>query len=340
MTQPRSPFHEDADEQAAVWWLRYRAGDADLQSSEPGSFGAWLAADSRNGEAWDAVLRTGQALDDLPRTQIDALRPKAVPELATTAAPAAAAPKSPARRAFLGQAVAAGVAAAAVGGASWWTMDARQRELLFAQSQSTQRGQLKTVSLPDGSQLRLDTDTQLSIALYRNRREVAVLRGQAMFDVAHDAARPFQVLADAVKITVVGTQFLVRNLKDMVSVEVEQGQVRVEAPSGEPASVLLSAGDSVRAVQGRLQQMTRVAGAIAPWRSGRLAFDDVPLGEALEEFVRYVDLQTFIQDPAVAAMRVTGSFEIARADGFVSALPQVLPVRLNRRNGITQIERR
>ena len=202
----------------------------------------------------------------------------------------------------------------------------------FAQAFAAPQGQQTQVQLPDGSLLRLDTDTQLDVALYAQRREVRLAQGQAMFQVQGDAARPFDVLAGPVRITVVGTRFAVRYTPGMagydgVRVAVEEGRVRVAAPGAAP--VLLKAGQQVVTdAAGTLGPVAAVPpSGVAPWRAHRVSFDDTPLAQALAELGRYGPTGITLQDPQLGALRLTGTFDPRHLDNFVRALPRVLPVR-------------
>jgi transmembrane sensor len=203
----------------------------------------------------------------------------------------------------------------------------------FAQAFAAPQGQQTQVQLPDGSLLRLDTSTQLNVALYAQRREVRLAQGQAMFQVQGDAARPFDVLAGPVRITVVGTRFAVRYTPGMagydgVRVAVEEGRVQVAAPGAAP--VLLKAGQQVVTdAAGTLGPVVAVPpSGIAPWRAHRVSFDDTPLSQALAELGRYGPTGITLQDPQLGALRLTGTFDPRHLDNFVRALPRVLPVRV------------
>jgi transmembrane sensor len=232
--------------------------------------------------------------------------------------------------------------------------------------------QLKA-SLPDaaqqsaapGSVLQLDTATQIQVRLYRDRREVHLQSGQAMFAVHSDPQRPLHVVAGALHITVVGTRFSVRHTgtgldAGQTVVAVEEGRVRVErrrpgadstdgteapqdlaASTGAPADhpVELTAGQAVVAdAQGRIGPVATLAtNAIAPWRDGRLSFDQTPLAQAIAEFERYGRTGLVVRDPAVAALPVGGSYSLQQWRRFAETLPQVLPVRLVRRGEVTEV---
>ncbi|PZQ00240.1 FecR family protein [Pseudorhodoferax sp. Leaf265] len=346
------------DVAAATWAARRRngldaRGDAELQ--------AWLAADPRHADALADMDETFGAVGQLPPDEVASLR------AALPARPALAAP--PPRQSLravmpwwtgwgrgLPQAAIATVLALAVGG-GWLGWDRWQRQPTFVQAFATERGQQRSVALPDAasgaSALQLDTATHLEARLYRDRREVHLADGQAMFSIHADPARPFHVLAGPLRITVVGTRFSVRHTSSGVDagktvVSVEEGQVRVSPiTAGNPghaavaaqAPVELSAGLMVVAGQdGRLGPATPIASAaIAPWRSGRISFEHTPLHEALAEFERYGRTGLVVRDPAVAALPVGGSYNLRQFQHFSRALPQILPVRLVPAGDATEI---
>jgi transmembrane sensor len=335
---------EDPVEVAATDWVLRR--EEGLSAEDEARLQAWLAADARHGEA----LARMQAL----WTDLAAVRPASAaqpPERAKTVrAPAGLAWVGSAGR-LLPQLTAAAVAFALVG-AGWSSWERWRQAPVFRQSFSTARGQQAQVRLPDGSILWLDTATRVDASFYRDRREVRLPEGQLMFSVQPDAQRPFDVLAGPLRVTVVGTRFSVRQApgglqQGAVSVHVEEGRVRVvrdaavAAPFGAaPAgSVLLTAGQAVAAdARGELGRVTSAdPGRVAPWRQSRVDFDGTPLSLALAEFERYGASGLRIRDPRVAALRVSGSFDLRRVDAFARALPQVLPVRLEASGGSTEI---
>lgn len=257
-----------------------------------------------------------------------------------------------------------------VGGWMGWSIWRRQP--VFEHTYLTQRGQQLQVHLPDaqamapgseGSALQLDTATQVQVRLYRDRREVHLSNGQAMFAVHSDPARPFHVYVGEVHVTVVGTRFAVRHTDTglnagQTEVAVEEGRVRVQPGRSEaddagvsepkhelqtsdlpPKAVELAAGQVVQAdAQGRLSPVaSHAGGSIAAWRAGRVSFDQTPLSEAIAEWERYGATGLVVRDPAVAAMRVGGSYSVRQWQHFAESLPQVLPVRLVRRGDVTEV---
>lgn len=211
---------------------------------------------------------------------------------------------------------------------------------VFSAKYAVERGQRQTLALPDGSELILDAETQVQVAFYRDRREVRIKEGQVMFAVAPDSGSPFQVLAGPARVTVVGTRFSVRyRLTGMdaetVNVAVEEGHVRVAdarySPGGDSGSAVdLVAGQGLSmAANGHIGQVAELApGSIAPWRKGLVRFENTPLGDALLELERYGPTGLVVRDPAIAAMSIGGSFQVARPEEFARMMTQILPVKL------------
>ncbi|MEZ2297866.1 FecR family protein [Variovorax sp. RCC_210] len=359
---------QDAAElQAALWASRSHDG---LDAAAQAEFRTWLAADASHGPLYEALGHSLDGVRQLPAEHVHALKQglkvdalQAAATAATSAAPAKPRqrPASPGRRAWLldlGRLVPqAAMAATAVGvvGGGWLGWDRWRSQPTFEKHYATARGQRLNVDLPDGSTLQLDAATQAEVRLYREHREVRLVGGQAMFIVSSNPAQPFHVLAGAARVVVVGTRFSVRHMPSGIdagktTVAVESGRVRVsgaalrgapgaDAGIGIGVGVELGAGQGVTADEaGRLAPVVAVApGGVAAWRQGRVSFDDTPLAQALAEFERYGDTGLVVRDPAVGAMRLGGSFDLRQVGTFAQALPQLLPVRLERRGAVLEV---
>lgn len=305
---------------AADWHTRMEQG---LTAEEEAEFTEWLAAST----AHEAALRhLGQSLAaarPIPPEQVARLRaeqarrrsqsaPHAHPE------PAAQRPSSEERqdwrwshllpRPALAALCCTAALAVGVGWHRW------QQQPTFTGSHLTPSGQAKTITLPDGTALSLDADTQAQVALYRDRREVRITQGQILFAVAPDSARPFHVLAGPARVTVVGTRFSVRYRATgmeagSVQVAVQEGHVRVAGAQGAATPADLVAGQVLSvSPAGVLGPVAAVApGSIALWRKGLVRFENTPLADALAELERYGTTGLVVHDPAVAALRIGGS---------------------------------
>jgi len=347
---------EAVELEAATWAVRQRGGlDADGQAQ----LQAWLAAHPQHGPALEAVSATLHSVQHLPADQAARLRSGLPERLARHQAEAAPSFWRTWLRPIAPHAAVA-VVVLSLGGAGWfgWWV-----QPTFEQSYASQRGQQLLATLPDdaaaGSTIQLDTSTRLQARLFRDRREVALGEGQAMFSVHPDKNRPFHVSTGDLRITVLGTRFSVRHTASGVDagrtvVAVEEGRVRVErlalsAPTTGAEStdvqavVELTAGQMLAAPRGQdsgsaVGLVSEIApAAVAQWRGGRISFDQTPLIDALAEFERYGATGLVVKDPAVAAMRVGGSYGLRQSQRFADFLPELLPVRLVRRGGVTEI---
>ncbi|MDC8756368.1 FecR family protein [Janthinobacterium fluminis] len=308
---------------AAAQWLLRR--DAGLGPDDLAALQQWLDADPAHALAWAQMCDTDALLARLPAARVAAFdrsgRGHAAPApwLRWLRRCGGAAP----RRAL----TACALALCCLAGSELLYEHGRQAD--YAQTFATARGQYASQTLPDGSTVELDTGTVLQVSLYDDRREVRLLRGQAMFHVSHDASRPFRVYAEAASVTVLGTRFSVRNVGGMVNVAVQQGKVAVAAPGRDAAAAPLWAGDGLNlAANGQSTPANVVPAAVGSWRDGRVNFDNATLAEALAEFERYADTGLVLGDPALGQLRLSGSFDVGKPAQFAAALPLALPVRL------------
>lgn len=200
---------------------------------------------------------------------------------------------------------------------------------------ATEIGGRAIVPLPDGTKVELNTATKLRTAVRARTREVWLDRGEAYFEVAHDARRPFVVHAGAKTVTVLGTKFSVRRDGDRVEVAVVEGRVRVAdsnpAPAATPApaltrgEIVIAQGPSTLVAQ---TSVDRVTNALS-WRQGVIFFDQSTLGDAALEFNRYNRKQIMVDDARLAQMRIGGNFEASNVDAFLRLLQEAYGLKID-----------
>jgi transmembrane sensor len=239
---------------------------------------------------------------------------------------------------------------------------------------STPIGGMASVPLADGSHITLNTATRVRVELTPKERHVRLDDGEAFFEVAHDATRPFIVQAGNKRVVAVGTKFSVRRNGEDIRVVVTEGKVRVEsgkvrvesglAAAGRaaklaPASDAQTAADEVSR-EGGAGEVFLIAGSIASasdagvvveqeplidaeddltWRQGYLTFHDTSLADAVAEFNRYNTHKIAIDDPAVAAIRISGSFRALNYEAFVRVLGDGFAIHARDTNGATTLTR-
>jgi transmembrane sensor len=192
---------------------------------------------------------------------------------------------------------------------------------------ATDVGEQRLVRLADGSTVRLDTASRIAVRLRGRERRVELVSGQALFDVRHDAARPFVVEAGETAVTALGTRFDVRRLGAEVRVVLVEGRVRVDAPTGRTRrSWTLHPGQQV-VPSAPSPVVTAVDAAQATsWTTGRLVFDRTPLRNAIAEVNRYSPTKIELRAGAVSGIPVSGAFDAGDLDGFVSAVTELYPI--------------
>lgn len=166
----------------------------------------------------------------------------------------------------------------------------------------------QTVRLDDGTQLRLDAQTELTVRLEPHLRELTLQRGRVQISVAHDAARPFLARAGSTEIRDVGTVFQISRDEGGVDVGLLSGRVALRGARGwhselSPAQQL-HIDPSGRA--GPVNALDTIAAA--GWTEGELVFRARRLDQLLAEMNRYTSTQLRLGDPHLADLRISGSF--------------------------------
>ncbi len=286
---------EDAVERAAAEWsLRIQSG---LRANEQREFEAWLERDPRHAAVFAEMDETAHLLDRLrdPALAGANVVPFEAPFVADSA------PVSVRRRWLWTMAIAAAavmVMAGLMGVRIWQARDN------YTASFATEVGASRTVNLPDGSVLQLNTDSAVEAAYSAGERRVRLKRGEAFFSVAKNPQRPFWVDADAISVRAVGTAFNVRFRSQSVQVLVKEGKVSVNqavatapGPTVSGAVVAVPAHFLVAGEQATVALPTQGAQALPPvvvaavaaprlesalaWQGGRLEFTDTPLTEGM-----------------------------------------------------------
>lgn len=210
-------------------------------------------------------------------------------------------------------------------------------------------GEIRTVTLPDGSDVTLAGASTLAVRFSEAERRTELERGQAYFDVASDVSRAFSVRAAGLNVRVLGTAFDVQLGASDVRVSVAEGVVEVRdlrddggpAPSP-PVSQTLSAGDRVyAALDGTLGEVRPFDPAtLAAWRGGRLDYRNTPLARVIEEVNRYRPIKIVLGDQTLADLPVTLSVPVDRTDLLLSGLELSEGVEIARQGSTMIIRRR
>jgi len=339
------PFNQQLYSEAATWLIEFRSGDIDVAGRK--EFYDWLRTSPEHMRAYlelAAVWNEGSALDPAhsmlegslfettePETNVIALstphseRPHTI-DHADRSQPTRVSARLAGRKILY---LAASLLLAAAAGLQWYWHEIRG---VYA----TGVGEQDRITLSDGSVVELNAQSRIRIRYYSGEREVDLLRGQALFDVTHDATRPFIVHTARSLVRAIGTRFDIYSKADETTVSVIEGTVAVlpithnqeadpamsnpgaaaytgpdkiaspDLPSGQ---VLLTSGEqAVVVAQAAVKQISPDIAAATAWSQGHIVFHGTRLEDVATEFNRYNTRRLVIRAPELLAFKVTGIF--------------------------------
>lgn len=288
--------------QAAQWFAVCQRGR--LAAEDARAFEAWMDASPHHAVAYARVELTWER----------AHRLRAVPGGAALTARSAKA-----SRRWCPAAAAAAIVLAIAGTANWWVLRPEVHE--------TALGERRVVTLEDGTRVVLNTSSRLRVEYSDGERTVRLVSGEALFEVAKDASRPFVVHAGEARLRVLGTMFNVRlRGREMVEVSVTEGRVAVEgAVAGERGgrATELVAGKGAIVGRGALATVGLDAQSLrqrTAWRNDLIELRGETLEQAVAEFNRYRGAPLVVGDPRIASIRVGGTFATDESEKFLKAL--------------------
>lgn len=301
----RLPNPQDTEREASDWVARMNADD--VTADDRVHFEAWLHAHPCNAKAyaelvatWNELVRSGPLVRAVYFGQV----------MNAASARYARAPR------WRAGALAATVVAIVLSMA--WSFYKQQADTRF----QTAIGEQVAVLLPDGSSFNLNTNSRVDVDYSQRSRVIHLERGEAYFNVAHDAHRPFWVHAGDRWVRAIGTAFNVYLRPAGVQVTVSEGTVNVvDATGGESppsdASYAKSAAAVTAGEQADAQGNADVIRALnaaelnrsLAWRKKSLYFHDEPLGNVVNELMRYTPLEIEVRDASLRNLPVGGTFQ-------------------------------
>jgi transmembrane sensor len=337
--KPEVPANPDLEAQAAEQFLSRRAGN-------------WTASDERDhterledpafADAYGRVERVWDGVAQQPnRPEFLSLREQALARARRTNQRRWSLPWTNAQRSWA--AAAMGVALAGL----WQLSPYGYRPGVY----ETGIGEQRSIELADHSHIALDSSTKIRATLTADARTIEIAQGQAQFNVAHDATRPFKVIAGGHTIVAVGTVFTVEYADQTVHVAMMEGKVavlsqgagpggdaqgsanlsspNVASPSGAaPNTIELVAGEELRFARDGHPTVKPKADieAATAWREGKVIFHSEPLGEAVRRLNRYSRTKLQVDGADLSNLSVSGVFDAGDSRAFADAVQTYLPV--------------
>jgi transmembrane sensor len=315
------PDRSPVEEEAARWVVRHDQGG--LSPAERGQFEAWKQASPAHADAFARLSGHWRDLDEL-RALADA--PAKTPWV-----------QRPALWAGVGIA-AAGVFAVIVGLGQFRGTPAPATEIAEQSGlgvYKTKVGDQETITLADGSIVTLNTASQIEARMTGQERTVRLLEGEAYFQVAHDASRPFRVYAGDGVTVAVGTAFSVRLEKNAVEVVVSEGKVSysrvADVATPEPVAYVAAGETALFSENVVIEKVDEAeVDRKLSWTEGRLVFAGDALSAVVADISRYTDIQFEFATQDLADLRVGGVFVVGEVDDMLDALETNFGLRAQR----------
>lgn len=354
-------MNEETDKlrETANFW-RSKIDEAPLSASERAEFDRWMAADPDHGAAYAEAELLWKALGDIEYEPSLAASSAGNHSRGALSTVRRALARRPCRGIGLAGAATAALAASLF--AALVVMPPANRPsaedpsaiVPIAAVHETDRGEIETVALADGSVITLGAKSRVAVTMTGDRREARLEAGAAFFDVAHDPARPFVVRAGAARVRVTGTAFDLQRKGGALHVAVEEGEVAVShpivharssdgarAPARLASTVVLTAGEGVvasgrdglgRSFEVRLED-------IGAWRDGQLVFFRARLGEIVDDANRYAETPIEVAED-LRDLRMTLTVEAGDVSGLLEMLETAAPIKIEMRGGVQRIEKK
>ncbi len=305
----RSSVSAKVLDEAISWQLCLGSGEAsDLEKAE---FHLWHAASAEHARAWGQLSGLDQHFANVS--------------------------SQPARRALVraadsgkGRLRSGGILGLLLAGVLGLSLAHQHRPLGdWLADERTAPGEQRDLELPDHTKVRLNSRSALDIEFNAKQRRIFLRSGEILVETAHGDARPFMVATDDGELRALGTRFLVRHEAEGTRLIVLQSAVAAH-PAQADEELIIKEGQQVFMAANALSEVRTAPATADAWTHGMLVVENMRLADLLEQLGDY--RQGFLNaDPAVADLRISGSFPLQNTDLALAALPPSLPVQIQHR---------
>lgn len=314
--------HTDKLREVAIGWF-IQIKDAEADDPLRSKFEQWLMANVAHQQAYADVANVWTSFDS----------PHDLAKLADTADQNAFFQKS-AQSKKIKNVIAGVVAAVAISVGGLLAFQTWHAQPVMQMAAQVAVGQVESQRLQDGTLMTMNTGTDIEVTYYRDRRLVTLKRGEAIFEVARDEARPFIIDSGKAKITVLGTRFAVNRLQQLVRVSVDHGTVKVESQhtgdATQASALILHDGEVAEVKQDATKPMRshqQAADAFA-FEKGMVVFEQADLDEIAETLSRYRKLPLVAEKSAPQQVHISSMLKTSAIETFIHQMPEIAPVHI------------
>lgn len=314
--------HTDKLREVAIgWFIRIKEAEADdpLRSK----FEQWLMASAAHQQAYADVAKVWASFDS----------PSDLEKLADVADQDAFFQQSTRSR-KIKNVIAGALAAVAIGVGGLVAFQTWHAQPVMQMVAQVEIGQVQSQRLEDGTLMTMNTGTDIEVTYYRDRRLVTLKRGEAIFEVARDEARPFIIDSGKAKITVLGTRFAVNRLHKLVRVSVDHGTVKVEpqhvGDATQASALILHDGEVAEVKQDATKPVHshhQASDAFA-FEKGMVIFEQADLDEIAETLSRYRKLPLVAEQPLSGKIHISSMLKTNAIETFIHQMPEMAPVQI------------
>ncbi|WP_347903093.1 FecR domain-containing protein [Pseudomonas purpurea] len=290
-------------EQASEWLMLHWGGELDADQRQ--AFARWQTANPEHQRAWQRLQQLQQTLGGVPADSARAVLRDAPDAQRRTALK------------LLGGLLMAG-------GSAYLVQDSQPWRAAFAE-QSTGTGEIRHLTLSDGTRLALNSDSAVDLRFTAQARRMRLIRGEILLTSGHDPVRPLIVETAVGDVQALGTRFTVREMDGGSRVELYEGQVRISPRHA--SAVQMDAGSCLWFNARQVGAMQPLDVNASSWSEGRLIAERQPLGRFIHELARYRPGWLRCEDD-VSGLLLTGVFPLNDTDSILAALERTLPIRV------------
>ncbi len=307
------------DDEAAIWLVRLDNGKLSKQLKK--ELKTWLSTDKRHQVALKAMADTWDDMDEVLVNLDHENSPSKIalfPVLKPLLKPLSLAASFSFLAIFM-----------------WLSVPDNVHKSSFA----TTIGQQMDTTFADGSIVHLNTNSHIEAEFSDEKRIIKLIKGEALFEVAHDPDRPFIVYAGDRLVQAVGTKFVVHLQSENIEVTVTDGKVKMskvatnttlsdikalDSSTIKKGDLFIAKGEQAIAESNQTPKLTPIKAENMKrelsWLNGKLIFENETLLDIIEEINRYSDISIVLKDPALNDLRISGRFDLGDSEALIEAI--------------------